>query len=59
MCQCAERRAVIIDAARASTSGDLSLLASATAFVARTLAQDTQSAVHAARARLAAFRKPR
>ena len=57
MCQCAERRAIIVQAAKAAGSGDLSRLAPAAAFVRRSLTKDTQTAVQAARARLAAFRQ--
>ncbi len=48
---------VIVEAARAISVGDLSRLAPAAAFVKRSLAQDTQAAVQAARARLAVFRQ--
>lgn len=56
MCQCAQRRAVIVQAATALVASDASRLAPAAAFVGRTLAQDASAALAAARARLAGAR---
>lgn len=60
MCQCAERRAVIVGAASAAVSGDLSKIAPAAQFVASTMVEDARalgsSALALARARLGSRR---
>lgn len=60
MCQCIERRIVIVDAASAAASGDFSKIAPAAAFVGTTMVQDIKavgaSALAMARQRLGARR---
>ena len=54
MCQCAERRTMIVQAAQGVASGQFAPVAQAATFVAQSLAQDAAAAVSAARLRLAA-----
>lgn len=60
MCQCAERRAVMVSAASAAVSGDLSEIAPAAAFVVSTMVEDARaigaSALAMARTRLGSRR---
>lgn len=60
MCQCSERRVVIVEAASAAASGDFSKVAPAASFVATTMVQDARAisatALAMARRRLGARR---